>query len=220
MFAKSIMENVIPPLKTSDTGLKALQMMEDFKVNHLAIVNNIDFLGLISETDILNLSTPDEPLGNHKLSSIRPYVNEYQHIYEVIKIIAEQKLTLIPVLDAQNRYLGNITLMAIIKSFAKISAIQNPGGIIVLELNVNDYSLSQIAQIVESNDAKIISLYISSEKDSMKFNLTLKINKTDLTAVLKTFQRYNYTVKASFHEDTFLEDMKHRYDLLMHYLKM
>lgn len=214
------MENIIIPLKTSDTGEKALQLMEEFKVSHLPIVNNVDFLGLISETDILNLNTPEEPLGNHKLSLIRPSVNENQHIYEVIKIIAEQKLTLVPVVDAQNHYLGSITLMDVIKNFAKILAVQDPGGIIVLELNVNDYSLSQIAQIVESNDAKIISLYISSEKDSMKFTLTLKINKTDLTAILKTFIRYNYIIKASFHEDTFLDDLKHRYDLLMHYLNM
>lgn len=220
MIAKNIITNNIVPLKTSDTGVFALSMMDDFKVSHLPIVNNIDFLGLISESDIYSTNNFDEPLGNHKLSLTRPFVTEYQHFYEVIKIVSDLKLTLIPVLDEQNKYLGVITLEDLTQHFSKIASLQNPGGIIVLEINSQDYSLSQIAQIVESNDAKILSLYVSSQPESTKMEVTLKINKMDIGAVLQTFNRYNYIVKETYSEETDIESLKERFDSFMKYLSI
>lgn len=221
MLAKEMIMNAIPPLKTSDTGTKALRWMDEYKVSHLPIVNNVDFLGLISDSDILSMNTPEEALGNHKLSLIRPYVTQNQHFYDVLRVLSEENLTLIPVLDDSNEYLGSITINCLVQNFSKMTAVQNPGGIIILELHENDYCLSQIAQIVESNDTKIISLYISSvDSHSTKFNLTLKLNKTDISAVLRTFERYNYIVKGTFNEDTHIEDLKQRYDSFMKYLDL
>ena len=88
MIAEDLISREIPPLRTSDTGLKAVSWMEEFKIFHLPIVNHTDFLGLISEEDIYNLNTPEEPLGNHQLSLTRPYVRNHQHIYEVIKLVS------------------------------------------------------------------------------------------------------------------------------------
>lgn len=99
MLARSLISDLIVPLRTSDTGLQALNLMEEFKVSHLPIVNNNDLLGLVTETDIFETNTFEEPLGNHNLSLIKPYVYDYQHVYDVIRIVYEQKLTLIPVVD-------------------------------------------------------------------------------------------------------------------------
>lgn len=220
MLAKELISTEIIPLKTSDTGLYAQKAMEEFKVSHLPIVNNVDFLGLITEEDVFLLNDPEEPIGNHTLSLAMPYVDQYQHIYDVVLLIANEKLTLVPVLNKSNHYLGVITLQDLVGHFGHITAVQNPGGIIVLELNENDYSMAEIAQIIESNDAKILSSYITSHQDSTKIEVTLKINKIDIYPILQTFNRYNYIVIASFSETNYKNDLMDRYNSLMTYLNL
>ncbi len=220
MIAIKLISNSIIPLKTSDTGQYALDMMDDYKVSHLPIVNEESLLGLISESDILSVNNVNEPIGNHNLSLYRPFVEQSHHIYDVIKIFADMQLSLVPVLDNKNIYLGVITLYDLVQNFSKISAVQNPGGLIVLEVNHNDYSLSEISQIIESNDAKVLSLYINTYEDSTKMDIIIKINKIDLGGVLQTFNRYNYTIKESYSEREDTEDLLKRYELLMNYLNI
>jgi CBS domain-containing protein len=220
MLAQDLISDTIPPLKTSDSGIKALHWMDEFRVAHLPIVNNSEFLGLISDTDILDLNAPEEALGNHPLSLIRPFVYESEHIYEVLKLAARMHLTLIPVLDAENKYLGNISLRSLVEKFAATVSVQNPGGIIVLELNQNDYSLSQIARIVEENDTKILSLSVSNNPDYTQIELTIKVNREDIRGILASFARYNITVKATFQQTEFSEDLRNRFDLFMNYINM
>jgi len=219
-LAKDLISDDIPPLKTSDTGMKALAWMDEFHVTHLPIVNHTEFLGLISETDVLDLNNPREPIGAHSLALNNPFVRDYQHFYDVLKVISTLKLTLIPVLDDKDKYLGIITLSKLISELANMASIKEPGGLIVLELNIHDYSLSEISRIVESNDCKILSLYISSPIDSTKLEVTLKINRTDLSAVIQTFERFNYNLKASFHESIQSNDLDERYNGLMNFLDL
>lgn len=218
MLAKELISDTIMPVKTSDSGLMALNWMEEFRVSHLPIVNNADFLGLISESDIYEMNSYEEPLGNHVLSLHKPYVVENQHVYEVIRQVYEQKLTLIPVVDEKNKYLGSITLQCLVKYFAKLSAADNPGGIIVLEMGIRDYSLSEIARIVESCDASILSLYVTTLPDSTRMEVTIKINRMDIGAVIQTFIRFDYMIKASFFEGELNDSLRDRYDSLMKYL--
>ena len=109
MIAEELISNEIPPLKTSDSGLKAMAWMEEFRISHLPIVNHQELLGVISEEDIFNLNSPEEPLGNHRLSLYKPYVKSSQHIYEVIRVVAQMNLSLVPVLDDKENYLEIIT---------------------------------------------------------------------------------------------------------------
>jgi len=221
MLAKDLISDVVPCLRTSDTGVKALYWMDIFRISHLPIVNNKEFLGLISDSDIYDLNMVEEPVGNHGLSLSRPYVKENQHLYEVIEVVSSLKLSVIPVLDEKKNYLGLITMNDLLYSFAQMTAVKEPGGIVVLELNHNDYSLSQIAQIVEGNDAKILSLYVTSPAESTKMEITLKINRTDLSAIIQTFNRYDYSIKASFMSDDKLDNLYNdRYEEFMRYLSI
>ncbi len=220
MIAKHLITDGIMPLKTSDTGKTALSWMEEYKVSHLPIVNNQEFLGLISELDIYNLNNFDEPLGNHKLSLKHPYVFENQHIYDVLKLVNEQNLSLVPVLNGEGNYLGSINLQNLIKYFALSLSVDNPGGIIVLEMTYNNYSLTELAKIVEENDAKILSTFLLNHEDSTRLDVFLKINKVDISSILKTFERYNYFVKASYGEEDDNEDLRERYNSLMNYLNV
>lgn len=218
MTAKDLISDTIMPLQTSDTGMTALNWMEEFKVSHLPIVNNHDFLGLISETDIYESNSYDEPLGNHSLSLTNPFVYENQHVYDIIRLVHESKLTLIPVVNEKNHYVGSITLQCLTKYFARLAAVDNPGGIIVLEMGVHDFLLSEIARIVESNDALILSLYVMNLPDSTKMQVTLKVNRMDIGPLIATFDRFNYTIKASFFKNDFDETLLDRYDSLMKFL--
>lgn len=220
MIANNFITDEIPPLKTTDTGLKALAWMDEFKVSHLPVVNGTELLGVISDTELLDMNNAAEELGNTKQTLMRPHVYDHQHIYEAMKQMSLLGLTVLPVINQEQHYLGVITLQHLMQQFSQLAAIQEPGGIVILEINTNDYSLSQIAQIVEGNDAKVLSLYVTPHHESTKMEITLKVNKEDLSGMLQTFYRYNYTVKASFHQSEFLEDLKNRYDSFMNYINM
>jgi len=221
MVANDLISEIIPSLKTSDTGQTALNWMEIFRISHLPIVNNQDFLGLISDTDIYDMNQPDEPIGNHELTLFKPFVTDEQHLFEVVGIAARLKLTVVPVLDNHSHYKGLITTNDLIKHIAGTSSMDQPGGIIVLEMIERDYSLTQIAQIVESNNVKILSMYITSPKESTRLEVTLKVNTTDLLALLRTFERYNYDVKTWVTTNDSIDRFySERFDLLMKYLNM
>ena len=175
MIARQLITDEIMHLKTSDTGKTALSWMDEYKVSHLPIVNNEDFLGLISEQDIYSFNNITEPLGNHTLSLKNPYVGEHQHVYEVLKLIDELKLTVIPVLDDHKKYLGCITISKLVNFLSGTYSVANPGGIIVLELSEKDYSLTEISNIVESNNAKVLSVFLSSHRDSTRVKVVIKV---------------------------------------------
>ncbi len=220
MIARQLITGEILPLKTSQTGEDAIRLMEELKVSHLPIVNGENFLGLISEQDIYDLNNLKQPLGNHKLSLKHPYVNEHQHLYDVLKLVSSLKLTLIPVLDDHEKYLGCVSMHQLINYMAGSFALENPGGIIVLEMSENDYNLTEIAQIVQSNDSKVLSLFLANHPESTRLEVAIKLNKTDIGSVLQTFDRYGYFVKASFGEEDDLESLKDNYDSLINYLNI
>jgi acetoin utilization protein AcuB len=221
MVAKDLISEVIPSLKTSDLGQTALNWMEIFKISHLPIVNNQEFLGLISDTDIYDMNQPNEPIGNHALTLYKPFVTAEQHIFEVIGLASRLKLSVVPVLDSKNNYKGVITSNDLIRHIAGISSMDQPGGIIVLEVVDRDYSLSQIAQIIESNNVKILSMYITSSPGSTQLEVTLKVNTGDLASVIRTFERYNYEVKTWVTDNDSMDKFySERFDLLMKYLNI
>ena len=221
MIAKALITDLITPLMTSDKGIDALAAMEELKVSHMPIVNNGNFLGLISEVDVYNLNDPEEALGNHTLSLPGVFIDQQGSIYDIIKLIGEHNLTLVPVVDSKEKYLGAVTLSSLATYLSKIFSIESPGGIIVLELSQNDYMLSEIAGIVESNDAKVINVFITSYPDSTKLEVAIKVSTMEIDSILQTFDRYDYVVKASYSDrQELFEDMGDRYDELMNYLNI
>jgi len=192
--------------------------MEDYKLSHLPIVNNEEFLGLISEMDIYALNDFDTPLGNHTLSLKNPYVYTYQTIFDVLKQVNALDLTLIPVLDEKQRYTGSITLQKLLAKTAGILSLDNPGGLLFLEMSINDYSLTEIANIVESNDVKILNSVVINQPESTRVEVVLKLNTPEIQRVVQTFERYNYLVKAVVADSYDEDDLRENYDSLMKYL--
>jgi CBS domain-containing protein len=218
MIASELISTLISPLKTSDSIQKALDYMAEFRVCHLPIVDGAHFLGLLSEDDLIDETDLNEPVSIIQLSLINPYVLENQHVYEVIKALNEQKLSVLPVLDDKMNYLGAIVINDVVSYLATLTAVTDPGGIIVLEINNRDNSLSHIAQIVESNNVQVLSSYVDELSDSTKLTVTLKVNKVDITQIVASFLRYDYTVLATFNHTNQRSNDADRYDSLMNYL--
>ncbi len=220
MIAKDLIAEGLHPLTISDTGTSALVLMDEYKVWHMPVTDKEIFLGLITEADIYTLEDPDTGLDNLKASFQRAFVNDLDHAFDVIRLADSLKISVIPVCNEKEEYLGMITMQKLLGTFARMSCTNFPGAIIILELNVNDYLLSEIAQIVESNDAKILGIYLTPHTESTKLDVTVKINQTDIRSILQTFNRYNYIVKASFSPKDPNEDLRDRYESLMRYLNI
>ncbi len=220
MRAKDLITDDIPPLTHLDTGERALHWMEEFKVSHLAVLKNGNFVGVVSEVDILDKMEPSQTLDVLFQHLPRPFAYAGDHIYQVLAKIAEFKLSVIPILDENEEYLGCSTVHHLLTLVANTGSIKENGGILVLEMARVDYSMAQIAQIVESNDAKILSSYIMSSPDSTNIEVTLKLNQIELDRIIRTFERYDYIIKASFQKSVHDDDLKFRYDALMNYLNL
>ena len=220
MLAIELISDAIPPIHTSDSVQKVMDRMVEFRVRHLPIVNEEQFLGLVGENDLIAVSDYQTSIGALALSLVNPYVLEDQHIYDVIRLFYEQQLTVVPVLDVKKNYLGVISINAMNEYFAKITSVAQPGGIIVLEINNKNNSLAHMAQIVESDNAQILSSYVMAHPDSTRMEVTLKVNKQDISAIIATFLRYEYDVKATFNHTGDNDNSRDRYDSLMNYLNL
>ncbi|MCK9616912.1 MAG: CBS domain-containing protein [Lentimicrobiaceae bacterium] len=220
MIAIELIHKDFLPLRTTDTAIIALNWMDEYRISHLPVVNNEEYVGLISDTEIYNLSEFEQPVGNHLSVLAKHSILHNQHFYEVLKAITLLKISMLPVVDEKNHYLGSILFSDLVYKFSEFISAPNPGTIFVLEMNINDYSLNEISFIVESNDAKILSSCVTTHPDSMKVEVTLKINRMDFMPVLQSFNRHEYFVKAYYGESEYFDDLKDRYDALMNYLNI
>jgi len=220
MLAIELISNVIPPLMTSDTVQKALERMSEFKIYHLPIVNESQFLGLVAEEELIEVRDQQAPLGSLSLSILNPFVFEDAHVYDVVRLFNQLQLSLVPVLDANKNYLGVVSINNLLAYTAETYAVKEPGGIVVLSISNRNNSLAHMAQIVEADNAQILSSYVSSFPDSTRLEVTLKINKTELSSIIASFERYNYEVKAVFNNTQNDDGSADRFNSFMNYLNV
>lgn len=220
MIASSLITDIVPPILYNESCEKALIWMDEFKVSHLPVVNGTEYVGLVSDDLILDSNDTDIPVGSLNLIGHRPFVYEHQHVYEVMKLMSDLNITVIPILDSNEQYIGLTTTQHIMTAITNMASIEQDGAVIVIEMNQNDYSMAQLAQLIEGNDVKILSSYVTSSKDSTVIDLTLKLNKKDIGGVLQTLYRYEFNVKETYAGNKYEEDMKDRFDMLIKYLDM
>ena len=194
--------------------------MDEYKVSHLPIVNNESLLGLISEQDIIDFNNVGEALGNHGLKLTNTFANEHQYIFDVWRLVNEFKLSVVPVVDDHEKFIGCITLQTMLGKLAETLSVDSPGGYVVLQMTESDYSLTEIANIVESNNGKVLSTFLYTQDDSSLINVVLKLNIIEIGPILQTFDRFGYSIKASIGDDENEEDLKERFDSLMNYLNI
>ncbi len=221
MVARELINHMIPPLKKSDSAKKATAWMEELRVNQLPVIEHGVYCGLISEELILGKNDNSKVVAEYDLQGKSCVVNENQHFYDVLKIVSDHSVQLVAVLDDDKKFLGVISIKDTVTAFAQSAAVQSPGGIIILSLKQIDYSLAEISRLVESNDAKILSSIVNNDIfDANMLKLTLKVNKTDLSAIIATFERFEYNIIAKFEESKMESSDKERLDILFKYLDM
>lgn len=190
--------------------------MDDWKVSHLPVVDGPLLVGLLDENTLLGYD--DEKVRVSELPLLEHRVDKEDHIFEVIKIISDFKLSTVPVVGEEGRYLGEISLSSVMGYLAEMDSVRSEGAVIVLEMNMVDYSLVEIARLVEENDAKILSATITNLEGSRLSEVSLKINKTAIRGIIQGFQRFDYKIKAYYDAPNYEDDMRRRYDELMRYL--
>ncbi|MBD1365199.1 CBS domain-containing protein [Mucilaginibacter sp. ZT4R22] len=220
MLAVELISDAVPPVHTSDSIQKVFDRMAEFRVRHLPIVNEEQFLGLLCEDDLIEEPDYNTQIGALALSLVNPYVLEEQHIYDVIRLFYEQNLSVVPVLDIKKDYQGLISINTMNEYFAKLTSVSEPGGIIVLEISNKNNSLAHMSQIVESDNAQILSSYTRTFPESTRMEVTLKVNKQDISNIIATFLRYEYDVKATFNFTDHNDNAKDRFDSFMNYLNL
>ena len=219
MIASELIIHMIPPLMKSDSAKMADAWMEELRINQLPVIEGGVYCGLISEEAILEDNDNSKAVSEYKLQGAACVVNENQHFYDVLKIVSDNGVQLVAVLDDEETFLGVISIKDTVTAFAQSAAVQSPGGIIILSLKQIDYSLAEISRLVESNDAKILSSIVNNDIfDANMIKLTLKINKTDLSAIIATLERFEYKIIAKFEESKMESSDKERLDILFKYL--
>jgi CBS domain-containing protein len=195
--------------------------MDEFRCNHLPVVDEGQLLGFISEEIILESNDIDKRLGDFDLVGKDCAVGLDSHFYDILRIAGEHKLQIVAVLNEEQQYAGVITVQDIMTSFAQTASVQMQGGILVLSMDLIDYSLAEISRYVEENNAKIISsTMLEDPMDKGKIKLTLKINQLDLSRIVATLERFGYRVIAQYQGDRKEGDDKERLDMLMRYLNI
>lgn len=221
MVAKDLVSNTVMPLVFKDTVKQSMSIMAFYHLRHLPVVDKKLLVGIVSEDDLLNFDQEDAISKYVKSESLKKIaVNEEKHIYEIMQLMGDHKLSMIPVINANEMYLGLITMEDILKYFTESSSFTEPGSIIVLTIKKRDYSLGEIARIVESENGSILNSSIHYLPESDLIEVTLKLNRQEINPIVATFERYNYTVKASYSENDYYQLFQERFDHLMNYLNV
>lgn len=220
MITEQLISPVVPTLLPTDTGSKALILMEENNLNQLPLVIEEKYMGLVNENDVLDWEKPDREIGGGAFLLHKPAVLANGHPYDALKLAHQQNLSVVPVVDGHNTYMGSITRDALLNYFAENSGLDNPGGIVVLEVDPKNYSLSEIARVCEHEEVFVTSTHVFTNTATGKLEVTIKTNRTNMEPIVDALERHNFKVKEVFGELGNRDDLQDRYNLLMNYINM
>ena len=222
LLAEDLLNQMIPPLKNTDTTAKAARWLEEFHVGQLPVLAGKQYRGLITENALADYENPDTQLSDLPLRYADTYVQHDQHFFRVMELAIQNKIQLVPVLDEQQEYAGVVSVSDALAAFGPVPGAAGQGSILVLTMEERDYSLSQISRYVEENNAKILSAHVvTDEHDPYRIRLTLRLNTDNLARITATLERFGYMVSAQFSGTApASEDEQDRFDALLRYLSV
>ena len=216
--ALNLISKSLPALNRGESALHVLNLMDDLRVTDLPVVENGLFVGLANESDFLNAEVYQGEVQT-ELDLLNVSILPDAHVLDVLKVVSENDITVVPVVDEGNNYLGSITSADLLDHLAEMLGVMREGGIIVLQVVERDHSIQQIARIIEENNAKILSLSVVPATDG-NLEMHIKIDLPDLNPILQSLERFNYIVLSKFQASQYDDELKDRYDELMRYLNM
>lgn len=216
MQLENLIINDLNPVKFNDTIGDVKMMFSQLTYSHIPVKNGDIYVGCISETDA-HCFESQKILADVNYSLEGFYVRNTTNWLDILEAFAQNDSNVMPVLDANNNYLGYYELNDIIQLFNETPFFAESGGIIIVEKGVFDYSFSEVCQIIESNNSKIYGALISKMEND-KVQITIKIGNAALNDVLQSFRRYGYSIVSGIEEDSYVESLKERSDYLKKYL--
>lgn len=220
MIAPNLISDSIPALHLEDSGEQAMMAMREYNVSQMAVVDGNSYIGLVTMEDIIGIKPLNQALKSFVQSFRKPFVKDTAHIFDVMKAALDFNVRVVPVIDEDHTYLGLISAESCLRAFAVLNSVKDAGGILELEIPVKDYLMSEVARIVEDNEAEILCLYTNINQHDQLAEITVKLNTTEVSAIVAAFERYEYTVRAIHNDTGYTENLKERYDLLMRYLNV
>jgi len=218
MLTRDLISNSIPYLHLEDKVYHALQLMNDYHVAHLPVVEEERFLGIISEELLLH-SDDENLLKQLPITDGGTAVQANDHFLKAIQVAVQNKLSIVPVIQ-EKQILGIVTYNDLLRNASDFMSLNNPGGLIVLEMEGHNYSFAEVSRIVESNDAQITQLNTFTDPETGMMQVTIRINKMEISDIIATFQRYEYNIKYYFGEELYENELRSNFDNLMHYLNI
>jgi len=210
--------NNIKPLTTADAITDAQDLFAEYPFSHFPVLEEGVYIGSAGSEDI-ELMDIDKKLSDARYTFERFFVRDTNIWLDVLEVFAKNETNVVPVLDKDNKYLGYYEITDIIKFFHETPFLKEDGGILVVEKAINSYSMSEVAQIVESNNGRLLGFFIS-DANLEKVQITVKISLGGLSEIIQTFRRYNYDIISEHQEDAYLNTLKDRSDYLDKYLNI
>jgi len=218
MLTIELINNNIPRLQLKDSVSKALRLISDFRVTHLPVVEGDKFLGLVSEDDLLDAEEDKMPIELMQETFVQASVHDNEHFLKAVTCSNQIDSTVVPVINEENELVGVITTNDLLKTIGNFAGTNEIGGIIVLEMERSQFAISEISRIVESNDATILHLNTTVHAETGMLTVTIHINKKEISAIVATFERYEFDVIYYFGNENFENEIHSNYRHLMNYL--
>lgn len=218
MLTIELINNNIPRLQLKDSVSKALTLISDYRLTHLPVVENDKYLGLVSEDDLLDAEEPKMPVELMQENFIKAAVQENEHFLNAVTCSNQFDTTVVPVINEENELMGVITTRDLLKTLGNFAGTNEIGGIIVLEMERSQFAISEISRMVESNDATILHLNTTVHSETGMLTVTIHLNKKEISAIVSTFERYEYDVIYYFGNENFENEIHSNYRHLMNYL--
>ncbi len=210
--------NDFKALKIDEPISEVQDLFEEVHFSHFPVLENDVYIGSISRNDLETFDF-DKNLSDYKYSFERFFARENSILLEVLEIFSKNHSNLIPVLNDENKYLGYYEIEEVIKTFQETPFLSESGNIIIIKKEIIDYSMSQIAQIVESNNGKLLGVFVSNS-DLSNIEITLKINVGDINDIIQSFRRYNYEIISEHQQDDYISILKENANYLEKYLSI
>jgi acetoin utilization protein AcuB len=215
MVASELLTPDFPVMHPGDPLHKAIDVFLDHCICHVPVISETGLEGMLPIDLLMDIPDRGMLISDFKNDYINVSVSKDQHGLDIFEIMAKYELTAIPVLDENNQYLGIITTASLMTTLSNYYSFKQIGGIIVLNVGMRDYDLSEISRLVESNNAKVLILYLDTDAENAMFKITIKVDTLDLSRIIATFERYKYTIEYSHPSAQQKDELKERYDLMM-----
>jgi len=221
MLAATLINPMIPILKLTDTVGTALDWMDEFRTRQLVVADSGLYKGIVSEDILFDISDTTQLLSRIIIQHEDVFASEDNHPYELLRLVTEFSLDIVPVVNENKNVTGTILVRDLVERFVSELGIQEKGAVLVLKIAERDYSLSEISRLIESNGTKVLSSYYSSSESIHPADaslLTLKLNRTNITPIIATLERFGYDIEEAHANDPIESVDQERLDMLLRYL--